>query len=453
MKQYDVLIIGAGTAGLSAAKVLKKHGAKYAIIEQNAGGTLCAKTGCMPSKALIDAANTYHARKNFHEFGIEGSEELSVNIPRVLQHVRNLRDGFVKGVLDSMKGEPVIRGHARFIDAAPTVQVDDKQYRADAVIICTGSHPRIPEPFKQFESEIFTTDNIFEQKDLPQTMAFVGLGNTGVEFAQAFARLGVDIHAIEASATLAGIADPQINKTAKDILSREFQIDLEMNIEEVRYTQSGFELKSKDKILEAERIFISVGRVPNLKNMGLENAGMTLDEDGIPAFDKITMQVKDNPVYIAGDVNADRAVQHEAANEGKIAALHAIGKGDEKARDVQMKIGFSDPPIASIGKSRDDTNPDNMITGQASYQNQGRAKMMGENEGQIRIYADPGNHCILGAQLMAPAADHTAHLLALAVQKSMTVQELLDMPFYHPTLEEGLRSALTQAFKNLKKAA
>lgn len=453
MGSYDVIIIGAGTAGLSAAKVLKKYGAKYAIIEQSEGGTLCAKTGCMPSKSLIEAANAYHAREKFDNFGIEGGENVTANIPRILQHVRNLRDGFVKGVLEGMKDEPIIRGHARFTDTVPSVEVNGEQYDADAVIICTGSHPHIPQPFKHIQSEILTTDNFFEQKDLPKSLAVVGLGSTGVELGQALARLGVEIYGLEPSGKLAGIEDPVINEAAKSILAQDFAIDLEIEIEQAARTQSGFVLKAKDKIIEAAGILVAAGRIPNLKNLGLENTGMKLDENSIPAYDKITMQVEGHTVYIAGDANADRALQHEAAAEGRIAALHAIGMGNEAARNVPLAITFTDPPTAFVGKEYEADEAQNLSSGKASYRNQSRAKMMEENRGRVRLYADPDNHRLTGATLMAPAADHMAHLLALAIQKNMTAQELLDMPFYHPVLEEGLRGALGELAEDLKEAA
>ena len=452
MKHYEVIIIGAGSAGLSAAQTLKEHKIKYAIVEQGAGGTLCATTGCMPSKALVDAAHTYHMRKKFDSFGIEGSEKVTANIPRILQHVRNHRDYFVTEVLESMKNEPIIHGHAHFCDTS-TIEINAEKYSADAIIICTGSYPHIPQPLRALENDIITTDNLFDQTELPSSIAVVGLGSSGLELAQALSRLGIKVYGLKAGNSFAGINDPLINSTIQSLLSEEFQINLESKIEPAEKTESGFSLKVKDNIIQAEGLLVTAGRSPNLKNLGLENTSITLNEDGIPVYDKLTMQIEGQPIYIAGDVNADRALQHEAIIEGHIAALHAIGKKHEALRDIKLNIVFTDPPIATVGKGQENLEIEDFATGNTSFKYQSRAILMEENHGQIRLYANPENQTLTGGAFIAPAADHMAHFLALAISKNMTAQELLNMPFYHPVLEEGLYTALEQLAQDLKKAA
>ena len=180
MDSYDVVVIGAGTAGLKAANVLKENSADYLIVEKGDGGTLCADTGCMPSKAIIEVANAYHARKKFDAYGIEGAGHVIADIPSILYHVRSLRNGFVEQVQQGMKDHPVLYGQAQFADQN-TLQVGDPKIRAEKIIICTGSIPRLPEIFTDIKDQVLTTDMLFEQEDLPPSLAVIGMGSIGAE--------------------------------------------------------------------------------------------------------------------------------------------------------------------------------------------------------------------------------------------------------------------------------
>ncbi len=451
MKQYDLLIIGAGTAGLSAAKEAAKHTDNFALIESGPKGTLCARTGCMPSKALIEAAHAYHERTKFENFGIKGAETLSVDIPAVMQRIRSLRNRFVESVKDDMRGFEVIEGKAVFSE--PNVlEVNGIKYKADAIILCTGSNPRIPDIFKDFKDDILTTDTLFEQKDLPKTLAVIGFGNVGAEMGQAIARLGVNVTAYQSGDAIAGISDPDINQTAQGLFDKELTLHLKCPVERVERKDGRFQLHSAVETLTVDGILVSAGRVPNLTGLGLEKIGVALDDKGIPEFDPDTLQIKDQPIYIAGDVNADRAIQHEAADEGKIAAQHALGKCNVQKRRTPLTITFTDPPIVQVGKPYAAIKGDNPIIGEASYRDQGRAIVEQENHGKARLYAAKDG-CLLGAEMMSPAADHFGHLLALAIQEKLSIQSLLELPTYHPVLEEGLRTALGKMEKQRTQAA
>jgi len=448
MEQYDILIIGAGTAGLSAAKEALKHTDKVAIIEGGAKGTTCARVGCMPSKALIEAANAYHTRKKFNNFGIRGAERLSINIPDVLKRVRSLRDHFVEGVVDDMQNYNVIEGMAKFVEPN-VIEVNGDNYKADAIIVCTGSHPRVIEELQPFRDDILTTDNFFEQRDLPESLAVIGLGSVGVELGQASARLGVDVTGFNRSSNISGIQDPKINNIAIEILGEEMSLNLDATIDKVEKIDTGYKIISGGNAVEVSSILASAGRIPNVDGLGLKDIAVPFDNK-MPLFDKDTLQIKDMPIYIAGDANAYRAIQHEAADEGKIAVRNALGISTKNGRREKLSITFTDPPIAQVGQSYNAIKDTNPIVGEVSYSNQGRAVVAQQNKGQANIYAAQDGK-LLGAEMMAPSADHFAHLFALAVQEELTIQSLLDLPYYHPALEEGLRTALIRIEKQRKK--
>lgn len=451
MKHYDLLIIGAGTAGLSAAEEASKHTDNVAIVENGPKGTLCARTGCMPSKALIEAAKAYHERHKFKEFGIEHADKLTVDISATMQHVRNLRDHFVSHVKDDLKKYEMIEGTAAFVEPN-IIEVSGEHYKADAVIICTGSSPRVPDVFSSLRNEVLTTDNLFDQTSLPERFTVVGMGGSGVEMAQALARLGKEVTTIEQSMNIAGITDPEINKTAQQLLQKEIDIRIGTDIHKVEKVGTSFKLETGNDPVIADGILVSAGRIPNLDGLGLKEIDIALDENGIPEFNQQTLKIKDQPIYIAGDANADRAIQHEASDEGKIAAQHALGKHNIQERRTPLTITFTAPPIVQVGKSYASLDTNSTIIGEVSYRHQGRATLEQENHGKARLYASE-NGKILGTEMIAPAADHFGHLLALAIQEEIPIKSLLEAPTYHPVLEEGLRTALGKMEKKRKQAA
>src|SRR5690606_30081343 len=189
LRMYDVAIIGAGTAGLSALREVRKATDNFVIINDGPYGTTCARVGCMPSKALIESANAFHRRKQLQELGVHGAEALHADIPAVLRRVRALRDRFVAGTLritDEL-GERSIAGRARFV-SREEIDVDGRRIRAQRIIIAAGSRPILPPSWAELGSRVLTSDTLFEQQSLPASMAVVGLGVIGCEIAQALSR-------------------------------------------------------------------------------------------------------------------------------------------------------------------------------------------------------------------------------------------------------------------------
>ncbi len=443
--KLDVIVIGAGSAGLAAVRQVKKKTDNFVLINEGPYGTTCARVGCMPSKALIEAANAFHARKKAEAFGIRGSERLSIDIPAVMQRVRTLRDRFVGGVLKSTEalGPRSIAGRARLL-GPNDVAVGDQVLHARSIVIATGSSPVVPQPWQALGDRLLTTDTLFDQETLPARMAVIGLGAIGIEMAQALSRLGVDVYAFNSSDALAGISDPAVAEIARLSLNEEFAIHTGHDVE-LSGTASGVRVQAGPVDLEVDRVLVAIGRKPNLGDLGLETLGVTLDPHGLPPFDRSTMQIADLPVFIAGDANADASLLHEAADEGYIAGVNAVADAPSCfQRRTPLAIVFSDPGIAAIGQRFADVDTGSCLIGSVDFSSQGRALTAQRNKGVLRVYAARDGARILGAEMCAPAAEHLAHLLALAIHRGLTVHDLLAMPFYHPVLEEGLRTALRE---------
>ncbi len=198
----DTLIIGAGTAGLAALREVRKRTDRYLIVNEGPWGTTCARVGCMPSKALIEAANAFHRRHAFEAFGLRGAEGLTADIAAVLQRVRALRDQFVAGALQATDTLGAARMAGRATVLGPNaVDIDGTPYATRSIIIATGSRPRVPDEWLAFGDRILTTDTLFEQPTLGPRVAVIGMGVIGVEIAQALARLGIEVAAFTTSPT------------------------------------------------------------------------------------------------------------------------------------------------------------------------------------------------------------------------------------------------------------
>ncbi|WP_313313003.1 dihydrolipoyl dehydrogenase [Pulveribacter sp.] len=449
----DTLIIGAGTAGLAALREVRKRTDNFLIANEGPWGTTCARVGCMPSKMLVEAANALHTRERFDTFGLRGGKDLRADLPAVLQRVRALRDEFVAGTIRaSDAGGKAVSGRARLLDAQ-RVEVAGRTYRTRSVIVATGSRPVVPADWLAFGDRILTTDTLFEQPTLGPRMAVIGLGSIGTEMAQALARLGVEVVAFVTSERVAGLRDEAVNATLYERLKGEFAISVGEHAE-LRELAGGIEVSNGKTTVVVDQVLAAMGRTPNIEYLGLDTLGPVLDERGLPPVDPCTLQIGDTPVFLAGDVDRDRPLLHEAADEGHMAGINAVLAAQGRPlrhfrRRVPLAITFSDPQAASVGMAYAQLQKQPHLVGEVDFSRQGRARVALRNAGLLRVYAEPQTGRLLGAQMCAPSGEHLAQLLALAIDRELTVRDLLRMPVYHPTLEEGLRTALRQLSRQL----
>jgi dihydrolipoamide dehydrogenase len=445
-RHVDVAIIGAGTAGLTARKQVAKKTKNYVVIDDGILGTTCARVGCMPSKVLIQVANDFHRRKIFESVGIGGSANLSIDHKQVMEHVRKLRDRFVRGVMssfESWKQEHFIARRARFISQT-TLDLGDKTIEAKKIIVATGSSPIIPGPWKEYQKYFVDTDQFFEMNDLPSKIAVVGLGVIGIELGQALHRLGVDVIGIGRGKSIGGLSDPDLVDYVASKFSQEMNIDFN-GVESMSEDNGKLVVKTEQDTYKVDKALISVGRKPNIADLGLKEIGLSLKPNGIPHFHPNTYQIEGTPIFIAGDVNAERPLLHESSDEGAVAGFNAVSSEPVPyKRRVFLGITFSSPNIATIGmnhKAIKDKSIDFEV-GEVSFEGQGRSIVMLAEKGLLKVYGCKKTSKILGAELFGPSGEHIAHLLAWVISKEMTVQEVLSLPFYHPVVEEGLRTAL-----------
>ena len=458
----DVAVIGAGTAGLAAWRAAKSAGKRVLLIEGGPYGTTCARVGCMPSKLLIAPADAAHAVDRFPGFGLKLDGKVEVDGRAVMARVKRERDRFVGFVLRGVDNIPEaerIRGHARFIDNT-TLHVDERiTIKAARVVIATGSSPAYPPAWKALGDRLVTNDEVFEWDDLPQSVAVFGPGVIGLELGQALHRLGVCVKVFGRGGGVGPLADPALLIEARRVFGEEFYLDTNAHAEAAR---DGDDVvvtyRALDGTQQVERfafLLAATGRAANVRNLGLENTTAKLDAKGVPLFDRTTMRCGDTSIFIAGDANNDVPLLHEASDEGRIAGANAATYPMIHAglRRAGLGVVFSDPQIAVIGGGYAAVRDIAHVTGFVSFEDQGRSRVMLRNKGLLHVYAEIDSGRFLGAEMLGPEAEHIGHLLAWALQMKLTVAQMLEMPFYHPVIEEGLRTALRDAQAKLDAAA
>ncbi len=442
--KVDTVIVGAGSAGLSALREVRRYTDDFLLINDGHWGTTCAAVGCMPSKALIEAANAFHRRHALDDFGIRGGESLRADIPAVLARVRKMRDGFVKGPqsVPAELGERAIAGRAR-LKGPGRLDVNGEQIDARAIILAPGSRPIVPGAWSDFGDRILTTDSLFEQTDLPPRIAVIGMGAIGVEIAQALARLGLEVAGVDAAEGLAGIDDAQVLAAFHPLLAAEIALHLGTSAE-LAPEGDAIRVRTQNASVTVDAVLAAVGRRPNIDTLGLETLGVPLDDKGMPQIDPATLRIGNLPVFLAGDANAYRPLLHEAADEGHIAGRMAApdAAGDGLCRRTPLSIVFGAPQVARVGPPLSQLKDRDIASGTVDFSRQARARMAQTASGLLRVHADRATGQLLAAEMCVPSAEHLAHLLALAIERELTVADMLAMPFYHPVLEEGLRGAL-----------
>jgi len=459
MHEVDVAIVGAGTAGMGAYRAARKHSDRIALIEGGPYGTTCARVGCMPSKLLIAAAKAAEAVREASGFGVHAGAP-RVDGVEVMDRVRRERDRFVGFVIEAVEGfEPShrFRGNARFEDPH-TLRLDTGEaLRAGRIVIATGSNPVRPDMLKVVGDRLIVNDDVFDWTDLPGAVAVFGGGIVGVELAQALSRLGVRTRLFGRGGDVGPLSDPAVRDAAAAAINADLPFDPDADVQSI--TREGETVAVKFGHADETReerfdwLLAATGRAPALDGLNLAASGLTLDDRGAPEVDPLTMQADGSHIFFAGDVAARLPLLHEAADDGRIAGDNAGGfpQIQSHKRRTPLGIVFTDPNIATVGASFAELTDSgyDFATGEVDFADQGRARVLRQNRGLLRVYAERGSGRLLGAEMVAPRGEHLAHLLAWAVQAGMDVDTALGMPFYHPVIEEGLRTALRDLSVNL----
>ncbi len=453
--QTDVAIIGAGTAGIGAFAELGRLGRSRVLIDHGPLGTTCARVGCMPSKAALHAGSQWATlRELLNGAPPPAGAKRPIDLWRHARATRDMLAGNTAERTRSAAGDNLLMGRARFIGPT-TLDVDGRRVEARAVIVATGSSPVVPGSLAGLGDRVLTTDKLFDLDELPVSIGMLGLGAIGLEMGLALSRLGVRVVAGDMKPLPAGISDPEIGQAAIERFAPELTMwlgqPMQARADSRHITVSAGDGRSE----QVDLVLAALGRSPRLEGLNLAAAGVPLDDKGRPRLDHDGLRAGDAKVVFAGDVNGVRPLMHEALDEGLLAARLAAsmidgGAAETPARRVPIGIVFSDPDIGTVGVAHDQLDRGRTVIGSARGAANGRAQVLGTPDDLLRVYADANGGRLLGASLITSHGEHLTHLLAWAVQRGETAEQLLELPCYHPTMEELLQSALKDVMRQLR---
>ncbi|WP_027891105.1 mercury(II) reductase [Calidithermus chliarophilus] len=438
---YDLLIVGSGSAGVAAALEAASRGAKAAVVEGGVLGGTCVNVGCVPSKALLRAAEAFH-KAGHHPFqGIQtqaGSVELSRVIGQKDRLVEGLRQEKYAEVLRAA-GVPLIRGQVRFLDGE-ALEVSGQVHKARRYLLATGAVATLPPIPGLAESRPWTYLEALSPDIQPESLLVIGGGAIGLEIAQAYARLGTRVTVLEATPYLLPAEDPELSTLLRGYLEAE-GLEVHTGVRVQKIERDGeFRVHAEGGVYRAERLLVATGRKARTEGLNLEAAGVELGSRGEIRVDERLRST--NPrVFAAGDAAGLPQYVYVAAQSGRIAARNALG--GEEALDLQAvpRVTFTDPALATVGLTEEEARRrygSAIRVSRLPLEQLPKALVQHDHRGMFKLVVD-AEGVVLGLSILAPEAGDALQEAVLAVRFGLNYRDLIET--FHPylTLAEGIR--------------
>ncbi len=437
---YDLVVLGGGSAGYSAAMTALKFKKKVCIIEKGPFGGLCILKGCMPSKTLIHSARINEIIKKSKTFGINVEGKVSIDTNKIIERKNRIIKGFAdyrKGVVES-KDIGLIYGKAEFI-SKNEIKVNNKIVKGKNILISTGSKEFIPEIPGLKETGYITSDEALELKKLPKSIAVLGAGPVGIELGYYFNGLGVKTTIIQRSDQILSNNDYDCAKELETALKNKgIQIYTNTSIKSISKDKKiSFSHNNKEKEITVDEILVAFGRNPNLTGLNIEKASIKIEKGVIKSNNYLQTNIKN--IYIAGDSSANLAVVNVAVEEGRVAAINMFSKKKEKINYNLFPMAvFSHPELAWIGIQEKEAKEKNLNVkiGKFYFKDLGKAECLDETDGFIKFVVDKKNNRILGVSIVGHEASDLIHEAIPLLYYKATLNDLKKMPHLHPTFGE-----------------
>ncbi len=454
-----IAIIGGGPGGYEAALVAAQLGAEVTVVERDGLGGACVLSDCVPSKTLIATSGMMAALDGSASLGIQlsqdGNVRARVDAPRLYSRVLALAQAQSADVASrlSAEGVKVVAGTGRLVGPR-LVAAGETEIEADAVLIATGAKPRMLPGAEPDGERILTWRQLYDLAELPEDLIGVGSGVTGAEFAGAYQALGSQVTLVSSRDRVLPHEDADAAVVVEDVFRRRGMTVLgRSRATEVRRTASGVAVTLHDgRTVRGTHCLMTVGMVPNTTGLGLAEAGINVDGQGFVAVDKVS-RTSAPGVYAAGDCTGVLMLASVAAMQGRIAMWHALGEAVKPLRlsNVAATI-FTEPEIATVGVSeqavRSGDATDAIVVKQPLATN-ARAKMQGFRDGFVKLFARRSSGMVLGGVVVAPRASELILAISLAVERSLTVDQVAHTFAVYPSLS----GSLTEAARKLMQPA
>lgn len=464
-KNFDIIIIGSGSAGFAAASKVAQAGLRVAMVEKDRLGGDCPNRACVPTKILLRAAEFISALKVAHTFGIKVTE-FNLNWQSLLAHkqkiIQELTGDRLYNILER-RGISLFKGSAAFV--SPTeITVNGKSLKADKFIIATGSRPAIPNIKGLKEIGFLTSEQAINLPELPTTIIILGGGPVAIEFAQIFSCFDVKVTILEAGENILAREDIEISQHLADYL-KEQSIKILTQAHVFEITRAGarkavhFIKDNRKQVIAADEILVATGRRPALSSLNLAAAGVEVDTQGIKVNQ--FLQTTANNIWAAGDVTGRLLYTHVATYEGNLAGYNSISEKPEAASlTVVPRATFCEPEIASVGLTETEATISGYKyqAGHLPIRYLGKSLILGERRGLIKLLTETQTGKIIGCHIIAPFASEIIHEIALAMQNGLTIDSIADTIHAYPSMAEGLAAvasemALAKELQKAKEAA
>ena len=450
MGHYDVIVMGGGPGGYIAGERLAHAGLKVLVAEKESLGGTCLNVGCIPTKSLLNGANLYDHARHSKQFGVT-VEGASYDWDAMQAWKTKTVDTLVGGVgamLKRLKCE-VVKGHATLL-AAGRVAVDGVEHTADHVIIATGSEPVIPPiPGARDNDRVVDSTGMLAVTEVPKRLAVIGGGVIGIEFASLFAALGSEVTVVEMMPEICPFMDADVAAALRKGLSG-VTVHLESKVEAIEDSTVVFTKAGQQQRVEADLVLMAVGRRPLVSGWGAEEAGLDVSPRGVRVDD--TMRTNLPNVWAVGDVTGRSLLAHAAYRMGEIASAHIIDTVAARAAGQVMRwhtipwAVYSLPEAAGVGLTEREASEryGEVVTAQVPLQLSGR--FVAENglraPGTVKVVADAATRTVRGIHMLGTYAPETIWGAATALETELTIDDLRQVVFPHPTVSEGIREAV-----------
>jgi dihydrolipoamide dehydrogenase len=451
MKHFDVVVLGAGSAGEVIASQLVSAGRKVTVVEELRVGGECPYVACMPSKSMLHSAQIHHeASRSQHSDDVVTASAPLDDEAAFIRAVRR-RDEIAEHRVDQRAsselqaiGVELVRGRGRVLRPG-VVTVDSQELGCTDLVIATGSQPVTPDIKGLDDAPTWTSDQALSTMSRPLSVLIMGGGPVGCELAQIFSRFGTTTTLVEAGPQLAGREQPQVAAQLARVLEAD-QVDVRLNTKVLDAETSNGTVRARlsdGTHVEVERIIIAIGRRPTTESLGLETLGITLNENGSLPVDNRCRAIGHDHIWAAGDITGIAPFTHTANYQARIVVANLLG--DDRAANYTAipRAIYTDPPVASVGRLAETDSPDDaLITATMDLNQTARAAVDGPSDGILVLTADSESGVLVGAAAIGPKADEWLAEAALAIRGKIPLTVLTDVVHAFPTYGEAFEPAL-----------
>ncbi|NDV95160.1 dihydrolipoyl dehydrogenase [Dysgonomonas sp. 521] len=449
MTLYDIAIIGGGPAGYTAAERASANGLKTILFEKNALGGVCLNEGCIPTKTLLYSAKTLDNMKSAPKYGVLVEGEPVFDLPKIIARKQKTVRKLVAGIKQKLavhdvtvvSGEAVINGEDG--ERNLLISCNGETITAAKVLLCTGSETIIP-PIKGLdEAGFWTSKEALENKEVPATLAVIGGGVIGVEFASFFNSLGVKVTVIEMLPEILGTMDKELSAMLRaEYTKKGIDFHVGTKVMEIKGNQVIIEKDGEQSAIEAAQLLLSTGRRPVTANLNLDKLNIEMFRNGVKVDE--WMRTTHPNVYACGDITGHSLLAHTAVREGEVAINHILGKADNMSYKAIPGVVYTNPEIAGVGQTEEELTAKGETFSILKLPMAYSGRFVAENElgnGVCKLIVS-GDNKIIGCHMLGNPASELIVIAGIAIEKGFTVEEFRKIVFPHPTVGEIIHEAL-----------